>query len=58
MVGARPGLVTNMRTMAPIIDSGARVPMRSVTWVSRCTALASLVSRTMSLPVEKRSRLP
>ncbi len=58
MVVARAGLVTNMRMMLPIIDSGARVPIRSETWVKRCTALASLVRRTISFPVENRSRLP
>ena len=58
MVSARFWSVLNIRIRLPIISRGARVPMRSETCTQRCTALASLVRRTISLPVVKWSRLP
>ena len=58
MVSARLRLVLNMRIRLPIISRGARVPMRSETWKTRCTAPVSLDNRTISRPVVKRSMLP
>jgi len=42
MVSARLRLVLIIRIRLPIIKSGARVPMRSETWVKRWRVLASL----------------
>ena len=58
MVSARLRSVLNIRIRLPIISSGARVPMRSEICTRRWTALVSLVRRTISCPVVKRSRLP
>jgi hypothetical protein len=40
-----------MRRRLPIINSGARVPMRRETWNTRWTALVSLDNLTISRPV-------
>ena len=51
MDNARLWLVLIIRIRLPIISSGARVPIRNEICTRRCTALESLVRRTINWPV-------